>query len=119
MLFNRTQNKVIHPKIQVAKTFLQKFRGLMGEKKENFDYCLVFELEGEGKLRASMHMLFMQFPTDMIFLNSKKQVVDLMESLQPWTINHTPKNPAKFVVEMEAGSIQKNGIKMGDELAWD
>lgn len=110
---------MIHEKTKIASTFSQKFKGLMGVKKKDFDYCLVFELNKEGTLSASIHMMFMKFPIDIVFLNSKKEVVDMVENAQPWTLDHTPAKPAKFIIELEAESIQKNKIQIQDQLEWE
>ncbi|MBI4043532.1 MAG: DUF192 domain-containing protein [Candidatus Diapherotrites archaeon] len=118
MLFNATQHKIVLKRVRIAQTFWQKFKGLMGEQRERFDYALVFVLGRESRAGASIHMLFVQFPIDVAFLNAKKQVVDLVENLQPWTLNCTPKKPAAFVVELPAGTIEEKGLKKGDAVEW-
>jgi uncharacterized membrane protein (UPF0127 family) len=52
-------------------------------------------------------------------LNKGKKVVDLKESLQPWTLNYTPKQAAKYLIELPAGLIKKKGIKLGHLLDWN
>jgi len=47
-------------------------------------------------------MLFVFFPIDVIFLNSKKKVVD-KTTLNPWQLNYTPKIPSKYVIELPKG----------------
>ena len=98
-----------------AETFFSKAKGLMFEKKSNFDYALVFVLEKESKIGASVHMMFVFFPIDIVYLDSKKMVVD-KASLNPWLLNYTPKKPAKYFVELPKGKAGE--IKIGDELGW-
>jgi len=55
-----------------------------------------------------------RFPLDIIFADKDKKVVDMV-SIGPWK-TYTPKKPAKYVIEMEKGSINRFNIEIGDEL---
>ncbi len=101
-----------------AKTFYQRFRGLMWVKPGEFDYALVFHLNNKGKHNASIHMLFMNMPIDVLFLDEDKKIVDLVENLQPWIIHYAPKKEAKYIVEMPEGSIKKYRPKLGEKIEW-
>lgn len=57
-------------------------------------------------------MMFVRFPIDAVFLDENEKVVDIA-TLNPWTINYTPKKPAKYVVEMKAGTAN---YKLGEKL---
>lgn len=116
MLFNATTHKKIIGNARLARGFWGNFRGLMFERTENFDYALIFELPAETRLGASVHMMFVFFPIDIIFLNAQKKVVDKAK-LQPWALNCTPKAPAKYFVEMPYGYADKIGL--GDRLGWE
>ena len=117
MLFNETKKIKIIKKIKIADSFFRKFKGLVFEKKENFDYGLIFHLEREGRINASIHMLFVFFPIDAVFLNSKKKVVDIARNLRPFILNYTPKKAAKYIVELPIGLSEK--IELDDKLKWD
>ena len=116
MLINSTSGKRIIQKTKTANTVFTRFKGLMFEKKENFDYGLIFELAKEGRINSSVHMLFVFFPIDIVFLNSQKIVVD-KATLNPWKLNYTPKKSAKYFVELPNGIGNK--IKSGEKLQWD
>ncbi len=116
MLFNKTKNKRIMGRVRVAATSWNKLKGLMFENRERFDYALVFPLPRESTLQATIHMLFVFFPIDVVYLNKNKRVVDIVRSLQPFTPSYTPKKPSKFFIELPAGKT--NGIELGDELSW-
>jgi len=116
MLINSTSGKKIIEKIKTANTSFSRFKGLMFEKKENFNYGLVFELDKEGRINSSVHMLFVFFPIDIVYLNPEKIVVD-KATLNPWKLNYTPKKPAKYFVELPKGTANK--IKLGEILKWD
>jgi len=102
-------------KVKIADTAFSRFKGLMFEKKKNFDYALVFELAGETRIGASVHMMFVSFPIDIVYLDSKKRVVD-KATLQPWKLNYTPKKRSKYFVELPNGIAEK--IKIKEKLQW-
>lgn len=91
---------------EMADTFLKKLRGLMFRK--GLDHALVFPLNRESRMGASIHSLFVFFPFDAVFLNEKKQVVDA-RTVRPFTWNVTPKKPAKYIIELPEGSIGNMG----------
>lgn len=103
---------------RIADSALKRFKGLMLEKREKFDYALVFEMPTENRYGASIHMMFMRFPIDVLFLNSEKRIVDLVQGLRPWVLNYTPKKPAKFIIEIPAGSGEKFKLKLGEKVCF-
>lgn len=115
MLFNTTKKIKIIDKVKIADSFFGQFKGLMLEKKENFDYALIFPLLYESKLAASVHMLFVFFPIEIVFLDSQKKVVD-KALLHPWMLNYTPKNPSSYFIEMPLGRAKN--IAIGNTLKW-
>ncbi len=109
-------NEKIIGKVKFAISFFEKFKGLMFEKKENFDYALVFFLKKNTKLGASVHMLFVFFPICILYLGENKKVVE-KAVLEPWTFNYTPKKPAKYFIELPVKFSGK--IKIGDKISWE
>lgn len=103
-------------RVKHARTFGQRFRGLMGVAREKHDYALVFHMENEDRVRASIHMLFMKMPIDVLFLDSRKKIVDFT-TLAPWTINYTPAHAAKYVVELPANSLGVQNV-VGKMVEW-
>ena len=67
---------------------------------------------------SSIHMMFMNFPIDALFLDSEKRIVDIAENLQPWVLNFTPKKPAKFIIEMKAGLAKKFKLKADGKMVF-
>ena len=63
---------------KVAKTFWQRFKGLMGRKALP---------KGEGMLILkcnSIHTCFMRFPIDATFLDRDDNVVKVVRNIRPW-----------------------------------
>jgi uncharacterized membrane protein (UPF0127 family) len=117
MLYNKTLKAPIHRQTVMADSFFKRLKGLMFSKE--FDFALIFPFQLESRVGASIHMLFVFTPIDVVYLNKGKKVVDLKESLQPWTLNYTPKQAAKYLIELPAGLIKKKGIKLGHLLDWN
>jgi len=111
----KVNGKLLLKKTRYAKTPWQRMRGLMFEDVRNFDYALVFEFPGESKIGTSLHMIFVFFPIDVLFLNKAQRVVDKV-TLFPFNPNYTPKEAAKFVVEMPNKKAAK--VKTGDKVEW-
>jgi len=108
----------IAKKVRIADSAFKRFKGLMLERKENFDYALVFLLPNESRYGASIHSLFMRFPIDVVFLDNGKKIVDLVKGFKPWSLNLTPKKPAGFIVEMREGSIKKFRLENGEKISF-
>ena len=92
---------------------LMIFKGLMFSKKP--DYGLVFAFQTE-KIR-SLHMFFVFFPIDAVYLDENKKVVDIKRNLRPFSLNYTPKAPSKYLIEIPTHLASAIGI--GDQLFWE
>ena len=103
-------------RVKHARTFGERFMGLMGVSPREHHYAVVFHMAHEGRMSASIHMLFMRMPIDVLFLNGQRGVVDVVEGLTPWVLNYTPVRPAKYVVEFPARTLSSllRGKKQSD-----
>ncbi len=111
----KAEKKIIMRNVKFAKTTLERTKGLMFEEKKNFNYALIFEFPIESKIGTSLHMLFVFFPIDVLFLDKNQKVVDKV-TLQPFIPNYTPKKAAKYVIELPVGKTK--GIKIGQKINW-
>ncbi len=112
LIVNKSKgNKLGYAKI--ADSFFSRFKGLMLQKK--LEMGLILKLPKErGKRSASIHMFFMKFPIDIIFANSKKEVVDLV-TVNPWD-TYTPKQSVQYIIELKKGLIKETNTEIGDEI---
>jgi len=62
-----------------------------------------------------LHMVFVFFPIDIIYLNSKKKIVELKKNFKPFTF-FTPSKKARYIIELPAGTISKTKTKMGNKI---
>ena len=60
-------------------------------------------------------------PLDMIFVDSSSKIVDIKENVPPCEQEDCPsypsREPAQYVLEVNAGFVQEKGVKIGDQLA--
>lgn len=100
----------------IADTPLTQARGLSGHAplKENEGMLFIFEKPE----KHSFWMKEMLFSLDMIWIGSDMKVVDITENATPESYPKffTPKEPAKYVLEVTAGFSRAHGIKIGDTL---
>jgi uncharacterized membrane protein (UPF0127 family) len=92
----------------IAATPWTRLRGLLGRH----------ELPpGEGLLIRptwSVHMFFMRFAIDAVFLDADHAVVHIAPDLKPWRM--ASRRGAKAVLEVAAGECARLGISVGDHL---
>jgi uncharacterized membrane protein (UPF0127 family) len=72
---------------------------------------------GEGillKPASSVHMAFMRFAIDAVFLDRDLRVVKIAAGLRPWKIAGS--RGAKAVLEIPAGEASRRGLTVGDRL---
>ena len=85
-----------------------RMRGLLGRR----------ELPaGEGILlrpAASVHMFFMAFAIDVVWLDRDLQVVGLTPELRPWRM--AGRRGARSALELAAGECERRSVRPGDRL---
>lgn len=99
---------------ELADTTLKRVRGLMFRR--DIEKSLLFILPAESREFSTIHSFFVFFPFDAVFLDSKGVVVDIRKRIRPFTPSITPKEPAKYILEMRAGEAEREGIKVGVRL---
>lgn len=115
LLLNMTKNYLISNKVVFANTPFEKFRGLMFRNRKDVNYALVFDFKKALKDSAAIHMFFVFFPIDVVYLRDSK-VVDLHRAVKPFTAYLAPKTRADTLIELPQGTIWKSGISIGDEI---
>lgn len=114
MIKNTTRNKIIAKEARITRNIMLKARGLMfSPRKAVKNRALVFEFAREQ--RVGLHMIFVFYPIDVIFLDDKKSVVETA-TLKPFCLNYAPKKKVKYVVECEQGTVKKSKTKVRDIL---
>ena len=70
--------------------------------------------------REDIHSFWMKntpLALDMIFINNRKEIVGLVERAQPYSLDlYSVPRPSCYVIETNAGWVQKNKIKVGQRV---
>ena len=88
-----------------------KFIGLMFSKKHN--NTLIFNFNKEKIIH--LHMFFVFYPIDVLFLNKSKVVVDKKENFKPFMF-YKSKKKAMYAVELPEGTIKKTKTEISDKI---
>ena len=96
--------------LEVARNFFSRGLGLMGRRSlpENGG-LLIHSCNG-------IHMMFMRFPIDAVFIDRGGSVIRTYERVRPWVGMVPYVHRADKVAELPAGSVRRHGIKPGDQL---
>ncbi|AFV24211.1 hypothetical protein Mpsy_2005 [Methanolobus psychrophilus R15] len=78
-------------------------------------YALIFVM-GKSK-KVSLHMLFVNFAIDVLFLDEDKRIVKIC-GLRPWTGLCSSETKVKYIIETNTGKAKKAGLKVGDMLTF-
>lgn len=106
---NLTKNTILADRCRTACSFSARFIGLMNEKRlENGCGLLIVPCN-------SIHMFFMKFAIDVIFLDKDKNAVHIIEGIRPWRISRIVCN-AHSVLELPSGTVKAAMTEAGDKL---
>lgn len=106
---------VLATTVEVADSIISQGRGLMFRSSIPDDYALVMEVENDGLLsrgpsRQLVHMLFVRFPIDVVWLVDDE--VTRVERMQPWRSFAMAK--ADRILELPAGATAD--VNEGDRV---
>jgi uncharacterized membrane protein (UPF0127 family) len=111
---NSTRDTVLAEDVEVARSFWARFMGLMGRRELAPGNGLF--LHGNG-----IHMFFMRFPIDAIFLakpdaGGGRRVVAAHRALRPWIGLVPLVRGADAVLELPVGAIDASATVPGDTV---
>jgi uncharacterized membrane protein (UPF0127 family) len=120
MIINKTKGTVLCKTYEVANTTWKRTKGLMFRKALPKDHGLLMVFDPPS--RPGIWMFGMRFPIDIIFLDSQKRVIKVVENARPlglswktWRV-YFPPEPVAFVLEIPSEKEKENRNKVGDEF---
>ena len=99
---------VVCPRCVVADSAWLRTKGLLGRESLPDDEGILL------RPGSSIHMFFMRFAIDAVFLDLDLRVVRIAADLKPWRM--ASKLGAKAVLELPAGRCARVGVAEGDRL---
>jgi uncharacterized membrane protein (UPF0127 family) len=114
---NQTRATVLCERLEKAGGMAGKSRGLLGRDGLEADAGMLFEA---GRLEPfmCMHMWFMRFSIDIVFLNRQGRVIRINHNLRPWRISSIVWG-ARRVLELPAGAAAYSQTSVGDQIIID
>lgn len=105
-------NSVVN--LEIADTLEKRIQGLSGRDRLNNNHGLLFVFEKPDFY--GIWMKEMKFAIDIIWLDENLSVVDFKKSITPETFPEVfyPVSPALYVLELNAGFLDENPVKIGD-----
>jgi uncharacterized membrane protein (UPF0127 family) len=109
--------------IEIAQTPDERSKGLSNRDSLPENHGMLFDFETSG--RHGFWMKDTRFPLDFIWIMDGK-VIEITPNVQPQLgvpdqqlITYLPDQPVDMVLEVNAGWVAKNGIKIGDSVIID
>jgi uncharacterized protein len=109
-IVNETRSSVVCERARVARTMFARGRGLMFAAELPADSGLVIDPCN------SIHMFFMRFSLDVLYVDRDDRVVRVQRGIKPWRIGPLITRGGRYVIELPAGSIDRSGTEVGDQL---
>lgn len=108
-ILNSTQNTIIADNGRMADNFMARLVGLLNQSQI---------VPGEALVISpcqQIHMFFMKFSIDVIFVNNSDIVVGLVENIQPFAMSPIIRNSYR-AIEVPSGTISQSRTCMGDAI---
>ena len=114
---NKSRGTVLCARLEQAGGVTGKSRGLLGRERLEPGTGMLFEA-GWLEPFMCMHMMFMRFPIDIVFLDRENVVIRVNHHLKPWRFSSIVWR-ARRAMEIEAGAVSASSTQIGDEIAFD
>jgi uncharacterized membrane protein (UPF0127 family) len=111
-ILNLTKNTLVAERASLADTFVSRMIGLLGRSSMQDSEALIITH------CQSIHMFFMRFAIDALFVDSNDRVVGKVEGIKPFRLSPIYWG-SSYCIELPAGAIQKNQTSVGDRLKID
>ncbi len=96
---------------KILTSIQSKAKGLMFCSKVEQPLLFVFDRE----IYINLHMMFVFCPIDVILIGENRKVVEMKQSLKPFTFYNSIAK-AKYVIEAEEGTIKRTKTEIGDMI---
>ena len=106
---NATRGTVVAERCRIASSAIDRSVGLLRTPEV---------LPGEGLLierSPSIHMFFMRYAIDVVFIDRDGRVTKVISRLKPWRIVAWARG-ARDCIELRAGALEESGTRRGDQL---
>ncbi len=114
---NRTRQTVLCERLETADSLAEQSRGLLGRSGLEPGSGMLF-VSGRLAPFMWMHMFFMRFPIDIVFLDHNDRVLRINHRLKPWRVSSLVPR-ARKALEIEAGAAARSATAPGDQIVFE
>jgi len=107
---NETRGTLLAEQCRIARSLRDRTVGLLGTSSLPPGHGLWIERS------PSIHMFFMRYAIDVVFVDDSGRVIRVVERLRPWRIVAWVRG-ARDCIELPAGSVGPTGTVAGDIVA--
>lgn len=108
-IINKTNNNILADNVKVAANPFARMKGLLGRKEFSKGEALILDPCN------SIHMLFMRFPIDVLFVGKDNRVVKAISSIKPFSMTSIFFK-SRLAIELPTGTISSTLTSDGDML---
>lgn len=109
MLWNVSKKYPIAQRVRFADSLSKQAIGMMFSFKSRS--ALVFRFSDAR--RRALHMWFVFFPIDVLFLDAQQRIVEIKRNFRPFAV-YIPKQKAQYIVELPVGTVRRCAV--GDRV---
>ena len=114
---NRTRGTVLCARLENAGGLAGQGRGLLGRDTLEPGTGMLFE-NGRFTPFMWMHMFFMRFALDIVFIGRGDTVIRINRRLRPWRVSSVVFG-ARKAIELPAGTSDESATQVGDHIVFD
>jgi uncharacterized membrane protein (UPF0127 family) len=104
--------------VEVADSERERERGYMEREKVEEGKGMLFIFEDEAPRNFWMKNTLI--PLDILYMNSQKEVVRIVENMEPCKVMQCPsyssREPAMYALELPAGFVKAHKVTVGDKI---
>lgn len=103
--------------VEIADNDASREQGLMGRRTMRDDRGMLFLFDRPEP--RSFWMANTPLPLDILFIDANQRIINIHRNTRPFSEESLPSTaPAQYVVEVNGGWCDRNGVKEGDAITW-
>jgi uncharacterized membrane protein (UPF0127 family) len=107
-LRNARTGELIATAVELADSPWKRMRGLLGRSGLDEGAGMRFEPT------SSLHMMFMRFAIDVVYVDRDERIVKLVPHFKPWRFSMA--RGARSAYELTVGTLEAHDVAVGDQL---
>lgn len=107
--------RVLLAGVRWCDSFATKLRGFMFKGSLAEDEALVLVEKKDNRVNSSIHMLFVNFPLGIVWVNDAGEIVETLVA-RPWRLSYVPTRPVRYTLECHPDILKR--FRVGDRVTF-